>query len=52
MEGGVSGMGHKIKGRKPECPHEKTKEKKTVDSIVTICKQCGMTLSIKPRGRY
>lgn len=45
-------MGHKIKGRKPECPHTKTKEKKTVDSVYTICKDCGMTIAVKPRGRY
>lgn len=52
MEGGLLTMSPKIKGRKPECPHLRTKEKKTVDSIVTICKDCGMTIQIKARGRY
>ena len=45
-------MGHKIKGRKPECPHLRTKEKATAKSVVTICKDCGMTIQIKARGRY
>jgi len=45
-------MGHKIKGRKPECPHLNTKTKKTVDSVYTICKDCGATIQVKARGRY
>lgn len=43
-------MGHKIKGRKPECPHLNTKTKTTKTLISEICKDCGMTISITARS--
>lgn len=42
-------MGHKIKGRKPECPHKNTKTKTTKTLVSTICKDCGMTIGIRKR---